>query len=164
MLQLHVLIHGSFRAVRLVAAFDGALVVTLDLRCSASMPLPLVIPRITPLVVHLVHRGHSIGHGGIDICLHLRHTIIVDALSDIVHLVNVVLAMGLDRLTAKHGLLHGSIVSPSAASTSTARLAASLRLEGCRVRKDGIHRCFIFVLNPVDQLLTLFYQLLIPVG
>ena len=59
MLQFHVLVHAAFGAVRLVAALDGALVVSLDFRGRPSMPLALVIA-VLPTVLIV---GNLIVHG-----------------------------------------------------------------------------------------------------
>ena len=47
MLQFHVLVHATFGAVGFVAAFDGALVVPLDLCRRSSVSLPLVVAVLT---------------------------------------------------------------------------------------------------------------------
>ena len=59
MLQFHVLVHAAFGAVRLVAALNGALVVSLDLCSRPSMPLALVIA-VLPAVLIV---GNLIVHG-----------------------------------------------------------------------------------------------------
>ena len=78
MLKLHVLVHGTFRAIRLVTALDGASIVPLDLGCSPSMSFPLivhVVSYIVPLIVgnSLIRLAH--------IGLHLWSAILVETLS-----------------------------------------------------------------------------------
>lgn len=53
MLQLHVLVHAAFGAVGLVAAFDGAFVVSLDLSRRPAVPLALIVAMVAAELVVL---------------------------------------------------------------------------------------------------------------
>ena len=161
MFQLHVLIHATLGPVGLVAALDGALVVPLDLSCSSTVSLALVVPILTAIFVGLVVQGGQsmVRNCNTDISRHLRCTICVYALPDIVDLVHVVLAKRLDRLPTEHCLLESTISSTSTASSS-AGLAAPWLLENSRVLIEGIRWGLVFVLDSVDQFLALFDKLL----
>ena len=104
MLQFHVLVHATFGAVGFVAAFDGALVVPLDLRGRSPVPLPLVVAVLTAkLIIRnlVVHGWHDMLHRYADpIVDHLGQTVGMHALPNEIYLVHVLLAKRLDRLPA----------------------------------------------------------------
>ena len=51
MLQFHMLVHAAFGAVRLMAALDRALVVSLDLCSCPSVPLSLIVTLLPAMLI-----------------------------------------------------------------------------------------------------------------
>jgi len=168
-LQLHMLIHASFGAVGLVAAFDWALVVSLNLRGCSPVSFALVIAKVpTVLIVLMVikHWRHSsvVSHWHYAVyCFelstyitgHLWDAVCMDALPNKVHLIHVLLAYGFDCLTAKNCLLKCTIRT-TAATCSTTGLSTSGLFQHLHLLIKRICWCFILIFYSIHQFLPLF--------
>ena len=126
MLKLHVLVHGAFGAVRLVAAGNWAFEVALDFCCSSTMAFSLVI------VVHgvLIDLRAPVQRA---IIVLLRHSIVADSLSDGLYFLHVAHRIRLGPLHAVESLVECTMLLVFSASITPAHLLASYLLNQVQI-------------------------------
>jgi len=157
MLELHVLVHGAFGAVGLVAAGHWALKVTLDFGCSSAMAFSLVV------VVHLVLIDLRAPVERAIIVL-LGHSIGTDALSDGLYFFHVAHRIGLGPLQAVESLVECTVLLVFSASIAAIHLLASYLLNQVQIYQVLTVRLGLFVFEATDEIVLLLNHLLQSVG